>query len=207
MGRASNRKKQGRASGPRGRPGGRNYLWPLSLGLIVLAGVGLVVASRGGSGAARLPPLVGDHWHAAYGVYDCDTLLGPFPDSMAASRSGIHTHADGLIHLEVNSSRYSGPNANLAAFAEGVDVEISDTRLSAPGTQRAEGDECGNASGDVRLAVWEGANDETPTIITKDIADYAPQNGQLVTIAFAPASATIPKPSPEAVSGLGGQGG
>lgn len=207
MGRASSRKKQVRASGAHGRPGGRSFLWPLSLGLIVLAGVGLVVASRGGSSDARVRPLVGDHWHAAYGVYDCDKLLGPFPDSMAASKSGIHTHADGLIHLEVNSSRYSGANANLAAFADGVDVDVSDTRLSAPGVQRFNGDTCGDAPGDVRLAVWDGANDDTPTIITKGIADYAPQNGQLVTIAFAPASATIPKPSPEAVSGLGGQGG
>lgn len=206
MGRASSRKKQVRASGIRGRAGRRNYLWPLSLGLVVVVGVALVVASRGG-GTVRIPPLVGDHWHAAYGIYDCDRLLPPFPDSMAASESGIHTHADGLIHLEVNSSRYSGANANLGAFADGVNVDISDNALSAPGVARANGDTCGDATGQVRLAVWDGTEDDTPTIVSNDIADYAPQDGQLVTLAFAPADAPIPKPSAEAVGGLGGQGG
>lgn len=54
----------------------------------------------------------------------------------------------------------------------------------------------------MRLAVWDGADDESPTLITDGIAEFAPQDGQLVTIAYAPASSSIPKPSASAIGGL-----
>lgn len=177
------------------------------MGSVVVVGTALVVLSFGNGSDERTPPLVGDHWHIAYGVYDCTSLIAPFPDSMARSDSGIHTHGDGLIHLEVSSSRYSGQNANVRAFADGVDLEVDDNSLEGPGVSRQRGDRCGEDRGVVQLAVWDAAGDESPTILTDGIAEFAPQDGQLVTLAFAPAGSPIPKPSDSAISGLGGQTG
>ena len=169
---------------------------------MVVTGTVLVAVSAGNGDDERRPPRVGDHWHAAYGVYDCTRLIAPFGDSMARSASGIHTHGDGLIHLEVSSSRYTGPNANIGAFADGVGLEVNDDRLKGPGVSRQRGDRCGQDRGTVQLAVWDGADDEAPTLITDGIAEYAPQDGQLVTLAYAPAGSPIPKPSASAIGGL-----
>ena len=191
-----------RAAGPSRQS--RSYAWPLTLGSVVIAGTALVVLSVGDGRDERTPPRVGDHWHAAYGVYDCTSLIAPFVDSMARSASGIHTHGDGLIHLEVRSSRYSGPNANVGAFAQGVGLKVDDNRVEGPGVRRRRGDRCGEDPGVVQLAVWDGTGDETPTVITDGIADFAPQDGQLLTLSFAPAMSQIPKPSDDAISELGG---
>lgn len=206
MGRASSNKKRvraARAAGPTRQS--RSYAWPFAIGSVVVVGVALILVSIGNGSDERLPPRVGDHWHAAYSVYDCERLVAPFPDSMARSDSGIHTHADGLIHLEVNSSRFTGPNANVGAFASGVDLVVADDTLKGPGVTRREGDRCGEEPGTIRLAVWDGPGDESPTVITEDITSYAPQDGQLVTLAFAPEGSAIPKPPPSAISQLGSQ--
>lgn len=206
VGRASSKKKRLRAARAAGAPRkSRSYAWPLTLVAVIATGTALIVVSVGNGDDERTPPRVGDHWHAAYGVYDCTSLIAPFGDSMGRSASGIHTHGDGLIHLEVSSSRYTGSNANIGAFAEGVGLDVDDDMLEGPGVSRRRGDRCGQDRGTVRLAVWDGAEDESPTLITDRIAEFAPQDGQLVTLAYAKANSPIPKPSASAIGGLQAQ--
>lgn len=103
MGKASSAKKA-RAAGASKRPPARqrSLLYPAVIAVAVLAGTALVVLSRGGAqnrGEGERPRLIAsnpeDHWHMAYGINVCGEYQ---PDLPQAVNSGIHTHADGLIH-------------------------------------------------------------------------------------------------------------
>lgn len=204
MGRASNRKKQ-RRGGVKARAERRHgFGIPLAMGFIAIIGSALVVVSADRD-ASSSPPLVGDHWHAAYAIYDCDQPVPSLSDNMAASQSGIHTHSDSLVHLEVASTKFTGTNATVGAFADDAGLELSDDRIEGPGISRRAGDRCGDDSGQVQLAVWDDPDDGTPTVLTEGVADYAIKDRQLLTIAFVPPGTDIPKPSTEAIAELGGQ--
>lgn len=194
MGKASSSKKVARAARASGRPGTkRSYGWPLAIAGVVALGVLLVVLSFDGDDSETGAPEIGEHWHAAYGVYDCDAYIAPFADERG-DRTGIHTHQDGLMHMHPFISRVAGKNANLAAFAEDVGMDLSDTSIEAPGIERENGDECGSEPGRLRLLTWDGPGDDSPSVRTKDLDRYAPPDGSVWVLAFAPADAEVPKP-------------
>lgn len=194
MGKASSNKKVARAAKAAGRPGARkNYVWPVTIGAVVLLGVVLIVASFGG-GPSEDPPQIGDHWHAAYGVMVCDSFRPPLSDA-GPDESGIHSHGDGLVHIHPFSTRFTGEDANLAAFGGSVDLDLQDDALTLPGGETfANGDDCGDEPGMVQVKVWDGPEDDEGRLLAADLAAFAPQDGDLVTIAFAPEGADIPKP-------------
>lgn len=194
MGKASSNKKVARAAKAAGRPGAKkNYAWPLAIGAVVVLGVVLIVASFGGGGS-NAAPRIGDHWHAAYGIYHCDDYLSPARD-IAGDRTGIHTHEDGLMHIHPFTSRVTGDGANIAAFGEDIGMEISDTAIKGVGIDRKNGDECPDGEpGTVRLLTWDSPAGGEPTVITEDIAEHAPPNGSVWALVFAPEDADIPMP-------------
>lgn len=196
MGKASSSKKVQRAAKASGRPGAKkNYGWPLTIGAIVLLGVMLIVVTVSTNDDTEAgPPRVGDHWHAAFGVYDCDSFLPPLPDSMA-SGGDLHTHADGLMHIEPAGTRFTGAGANLGAFAAPANLTLTDRSFAAGGVQRTNGDMCGSERGRVQLVTWDSPSDETPTVIRKNIADYAPQDGSVWALAFVADGADVPLPN------------
>lgn len=195
MGKASSSKKVARAAKAAGRPGAKkSYAWPAAIGAVVVVGVVLIVASFGGGAAGNEPPKIGDHWHAAYGVYNCDAYLAPFADE-AGDRTGIHTHQDGLMHMHPFASRVTGDGANLAAFGEDVGLDIDDDALRGPGIDVENGDECDGEPATVRLLVWDGPGDDEPEVITDDIAKHDPDDGSVWALVFAPEDAEIPKPT------------
>lgn len=155
MGRASSRKsvkRVSRASGPAGR--GRSLGWAAVLVGIVGLGATLVIVSRGGAAGDASPPRIGDHWHAAYAVYDCDTAVAPFGDTMQVS--GLHTHTDGLIHVEPRATTETGANATLAKFLDAAGAKISDNELRLPGGKRLGPDSsCGGKQAKLTARVWE----------------------------------------------------
>ena len=196
MGRASSSKKVARAAKAAGRPGTKkSLLWPVSIGLIVLLGVGLIAVSAAGrEGGADVEPLLGDHWHAAYGVYACDEFLPPVSDAVPDT-SGIHSHGDGLIHLHPLSTNYTGDGATLGAFGETTNLEISDDAIAMPsGDTFEDGDDCGGEPGQVQVKVWSGPGDTEGRMLDGGFADFAPQDGDILTVAFAPEGAEIPPP-------------
>ena len=167
-------------------------MWPLSLAGVVVLGATLIAFSRGGSVSAERP-ILGDHWHEAYGVYVCDSYLAAFPDNMSTS-PGIHTHADGLAHVEPRSTRETGANATLGLFADNVGLEVTQESLKLPdGTVYSDGDECSGNSAEVRV-LRDGV------VIDGDPNEVRLRDGGTVAFVFAPDGAEIP-PVPS-ISGL-----
>src|SRR4051812_32778535 len=124
MGKASSNKKVqrvARTGGGRkassGRSGG-SMLWPALVAVVVVLGIGLIVMSRSENQNASVdhPGLLastGDHWHEAYGIFICDAYQPNLPEVV---NSGIHTHGDGLIHVEAQTTAETGTGANVAKF-------------------------------------------------------------------------------------------
>jgi len=194
MGKASSSKKVARAARAAGRPGARrNIGWPLLIGAVVVVGVLLVVVSRGNNEEAG-PPRLGDHWHAAYGIYDCTDFLPNLTDEVP-DESGLHTHSDGLMHIHPFGTRYTGEGANIGNWGETVGLELSDTRFKAGTIERENGDECADGQeGTVQLKVWDSPADEEGRLIDGDFAEWAPEDQSMFVIAFVPEGTEIPKP-------------
>lgn len=191
MGKASSSKKVARAAKAAGRPGAKkSYAWPVAIGAVVLVGVLLVVLSFGGSSEAAAPR-VGDHWHAAYGIYQCDKFLSPFPQE-PQDQYGIHTHGEGLMHIHPFTSRVTGTRANLDAFFKDVSAKVSDTSIKSDslGIDVENGDKCGSKVGHVELWEWQNPGDKAPKVVTKDIKKFHPQNDQVWVLAFVPKGTT-----------------
>jgi hypothetical protein len=200
MGKASSSKKVARAAKAAGRPGAKkSYAWPVAIGAVVVLGVVLVVLSFGGTSDA-VAPRVGDHWHAAYGVYNCDAYTPPFPQE-AQDQFGIHTHGEGLMHIHPFTSRVTGTRANLAAFFKDVGADVSDTTIKSEslGMDVKNGDKCGSSTGHVELWEWTTPADTSPKVVTKDITGYHPQDQSVWTLAFV-AKGTKPTLPPAAAN-------
>lgn len=202
MGKASSSKKVARAAKAAGRPGaGRSWGWPALIGGVVVLGLVLIVISRGNTDDSVAPKL-GDHWHAAYGIYVCDTFLPPLNDAVT-DETGLHTHGDGLMHMHPFGTSYTGENANIENFGLTVDLEVSDDSFRTGGVERENGDECDDGSeGTVQLKVWDSPDDEEGRLLEGDFADYAPQEFSMWVLAFVPEGTEIPKPPQEVIDAL-----
>src|SRR4051794_34093668 len=99
MGKASSSKKVARAARAGGRTTKgpkRQIAYPLAIAAIVVVGVLVVLIARNDNqDAAAATPIVGDHWHAAYGIYVCDAFLPALTDQITDT-TGLHTHGDGV---------------------------------------------------------------------------------------------------------------
>lgn len=195
MGRASSTKKVARAAGTGGgrtKGGTRPWVWWGVMGLVVLMGFFLIGFSRNehrtqaAASVDKTPPQIGDHWHAAYGVYLCDAFAPPITDT--TDPHGIHTHGDGVIHVHPSDTTTTGKNANLGKFADAVKMTLTDTELKLPGGKSyKEGDtKCGDKPGIVQVKI----NDTK--LVTTDVRSIRLNDGDLLTIAFAPEGASLP---------------
>ena len=204
MARPSSTKKVSRAAqtgGGRTTRGSQSWLYWAVIAVVVVLGVAGVVVSRDQrldalqAPGGNVPPLAGqDHWHTAYGIYVCDQFIDPITDQR--DPEGIHTHADGVIHVHPLVRRAAGRNAKLSKFFDAVRLDLSDTKVEVPGGESyVEGDdECDGEPGVMQLKVK--GRDE---VITTDIADFLfSEDRQVITIAFAPKDADIPLPPSEA---------
>ena len=197
MGRASSSKKVARAAstgGGRTARGTRPLGWYAVIALVVVLGVSGIVFSRterreelAAAADGSAPQANIDHWHAAYGIYLCDS----FAPSITNERDpkGIHTHADGIIHIHPFVRSAAGRNATLGVFADAVDMTLDDDELEVPGGKSYESGEtkCGDEPGVVQVKV----NDE---VITEEVANIKLNDQDHITIAFAPKGADIPAP-------------
>jgi hypothetical protein len=197
VGKASSAKKVARAS----RAGGRSrvrrqsgLLFPVTLGVVVVLGLLLIVWARHDNQAtAATPPVVGDHWHAAYGFYICGSFkptLSKGSNPQEPDPLGIHTHADGVIHIHPFSSATTGRNATIGAFFDWLGVKMSNDKLELPEGQGtyANGDTCQKKPGKLMLAQWDDVQRTTadPKVFVTDFKSVQLGNGQGYTIAFMP---------------------
>lgn len=72
---------------------------------------------------AQSPRADEDHWHMVYGVYLCDRYLAPLQGD--EDRAGIHSHGDGIVHVEPTGPTSAGWNATFARFEEAHGLEIT----------------------------------------------------------------------------------
>jgi hypothetical protein len=202
--------KVARSTSSRSRSGPQRRSLGFPLAVFLIAAAGLVLVGFGHNrraNATSVPPRLGDHWHAAYGVYVCDGFRAPLTD-IGPDRLGVHTHDDGLIHIHPFSSAAAGQRSQLADFFDQVKLDVDDDKITFPGGEGAEvkknGDTCPDGkAGTVKLFKWANVRnpDEKPVVITEDIADTRfEQDGEGYVIAFVPDGVEPPKP--ESLSAL-----
>jgi hypothetical protein len=218
MGKASSNKKVARAAGTGGgrtARGRRPYGWYSVLVILSALGVFLVAFSRHEQQAAASGhPSGNDHWHMAYGIDICGTMQPNLPQNpnLATTANsgtfppGIHTHGDGLIHVEPFVSGLSadaGKHATVAQFASDYPgFKLSSTELQYPGQAlHKNGQKCNNKPAEVRIRVWDKATGSTSITYTDPGAVHL-KDGQAITIAFLPAGDDIPKPPQASIDAL-----
>jgi hypothetical protein len=201
--------------------GGRTYRgqapvrWYASLVLICLVGVSLVAYSKYEKGHPNNPqPGIGTHWYAALAIDICGKIqpnLGANP-SNGKVVTGIRTDGDGVIRISPTNSSDVGAKATLARFVQGYPgLTLDSGTLRLPGkATHTNGQSCpagtkdaGKAS-QVQIKVWpsfSGAGANNPVTVT-DPSAVKLSNGQLITVAFVPQGASIPKPSGQVIVNL-----
>jgi hypothetical protein len=202
MGKASAGKKVARVArtgGGRTRKGGTSWAWPASMAVVVVLGVTLIVVSRSSGPASATPPQPRkDHWHAAIGFNVCGEFLPPITED--SDPLGIHTHHDGVIHIHPFVSRAAGARATLGVYLETVKATVTRSRIDLPnGSAKKNGDKCDGRAGKVRMRVWDTRSpDDQGREYEGEPASLRLKDSQLITVAFLPEGAEIPKPPSEA---------
>ena len=187
--------------GMRERP---KLLFPIAIVAICVIGVLVVAFSRNERVAAiegAEPPRTGDHWHAAYGVYICDSYLPPIADN-GNDPTGIHTHGDGLMHIHPFGGGSAGFNARVGVWAETVGMELGSDSFTLPdGATYSNGNtDCDGEPADVYLIRWDNAYDpEVPgEVFTSDFGDVRFKSDQSAfTFAVVPESKINDVPRPD----------
>ncbi len=211
---------------PKRRRGG-SLGWNVAIGAVIVVGVLAIVLTRGssnsdpGSGPPRIADAAsnqaGDHWHTALNVNICGEWLGPAPkfekpfDSPnQLENTGIHSHADGLIHTHPFITAEEGSNATVGKFfsyggwglsSDSIDLGGSNSahtqwqgpKSDSSKTSWSNGDTCpfGQYKGqkvELRWAIDGKQQSGNP-------ADYHQQDGQTLAIYMLPKSANLPFPT------------
>jgi hypothetical protein len=151
---------------------------PVVFIIVVVFGIlGLLFYTRSATGAPRINQ---DHWHATYQVFICGQRQRNFP----VWEGGVHTHADGVIHIHPFVQSEEGAGARLVKWFEYGGGKLTQTEMQMPGTPEdqvyRDGDRCPDGrAARLRLIV----NGEE----MGDWGEYIPQDGDRIIIEFGPA--------------------
>jgi hypothetical protein len=201
MGRSSSAKKVARAA----RAGGatskgkkRNLTFPISIAVIVLAGFSLIWFAMGkNTAAAEEAPKVGEHIHAAYGIYVCDKFLDPLTDP-GGDTLGIHTHGDGIVHVHPFGGAAAGKNATMAVWGKTDGMTFSSNGFTVNGVTYDNGYDCNGQPATVKLYAWNADDTSAaPQIVdTADIGNFRFKKDRLaITLAVVPEGTEVPPPA------------
>ncbi len=239
----ASRAKRKRAAVRSAKRSRQNSWWYGLTAIVVIAGIALIAYTQATAPAAVGPylqdannPTKKDtHWHAALGVYDCDHWMG---DSSGAGKwnwpnatpggqparasdtnvyAGLHSHDDGVIHMEPAVSAEAGRGATVGLYFDYGGWKLSATGFSFLGTSVKNGDKCGSSPGTLQweVATWDGntsANAKQKyTVMTGNPAKYKLFQYNIVVIAFLPANKTIasignPPSVPNLATAVGAEG-
>jgi len=237
----ASRAKRKRAAVRSAKRSRQNSWWYGLTALVVIVGIALIVYARStapGAVGPFLPDSSGTkkntHWHAALGVYDCDhwmsdgskpgawnwpasnTQGNPSQASNTNVYAGMHSHDDGVIHMEPVVSADAGRNATVGRYFEEGGWKLSATGYSFLGTTVKNGDKCGTGTGTLQweLGKWNGntaANAKQKyTMQAGNPAKYKLLESDIVVIAFLPqgkslASIGDPPSVPNLANALGAE--
>lgn len=171
--------------------------------LLAMAGCGRDTTVATGAEGTVVPGGVGDHWHTAFAVWDCDRFLPPFADR-GEDRKGVHSHVDGLIHLHPFTEEATGDEAVLGLFLDQVGIDTSSSELSLPGGRVLQaGADCDGQPGELVTLRWADVTASDPPQI-EDRAGRVPlRDCSAVVLAFrAPGADVGLPPAVTAADGL-----
>ncbi len=199
-------------------------IFPIAVGLVVVLGLLLIVYGRqsrptDGSGVPRVNDgtNVDAHWHAAFGIFICDTfqpkITGTLEETGIDSTGsqvllndkfrtlGIHSHGDGIIHYHPASTKSSGNRAKLGVFLDSYNLNLSDTELVMPADQggtkwSTKATKCDNKATQLTVRVWDHFS--KPNDFHDVVTDFnnirITNDGMVFVVAFVPKGTDIPQP-------------
>jgi hypothetical protein len=201
--------------------GGRTYRgqmpvnWYASLVVICIVGLALIGFSRyentHHTASSSGPPTTSQTWHAALGIDVCGTMEPDLPASTNTSTVGLTANGNGVLTIAPKNSSESGANATLGTFVSGYKgLELNSTTLKYPNkTLYTNGDVCPKGTPDsgkpgvVIVDTWSSPESNGKgTETSGDPQDLLFANGQMITAAFVPATANVPKPPSLAITAL-----
>lgn len=188
---------------------------------IVLVGVLLVVVTKiSNDNQAGASPAIGEHWHAYLGVNVCGQWLPNAPEfepraNEPGVRAGLHSHADGIMHIHPFSSDEAGNAATVGRFIDYGGWSLSDSSMKLwDGVEHKNGQDCGEGASakpaEIQWTVGHYGQPWTGKARTGNPADFNPKNADIVAIYFLPKGEPLPEP-PQAqtalasINDLGGQ--
>jgi hypothetical protein len=212
VGKASSAKKAARVaktSGGRKVRSQQGLVFPIALAAVLTLGLALVIYGRATNREDLGDPTIGQHWHAAYGIYICGQYLPNMGVGVSPDPGGIHTHQDGVIHIHPFQTATSGRNARMSDFFDQTGLNVTSSKIELPvddalgensGKTFKNGDKCPDGkSGVVKALVWDdAAGTAAPKVFVADIDRIRfTKNGQAFTFAFLPEDqdlSNFPKP-------------
>lgn len=207
-----------RGKGKKVRFQGGTLFPAMVVGVLLVGLITIFYARQSRPDPGSFPPQVGDHWHAAYGMYVCDGWLPKLTgtaeetslDASTGAESylnddfgstGIHSHGDGVIHYHPYSTKAVGKRAKLNVFLDVYDVELSEDELKLPDAQGgddyvADDFQCNGEDVEIKVVAWDSYTDtgKGQTYIT-DLPDIAIKNdGMVFAIAVVPVGTEVSMP-------------
>ncbi|MDO8617025.1 MAG: hypothetical protein Q7T33_15050 [Dehalococcoidia bacterium] len=136
------------------------------------------VATAPGPGGGTGAPRTADHWHATYQFLVCGVRQPNFPTWEGV---GVHTHADGVIHIHPFSPAEEGRGARLVKFFEYGGGKLTGDEVRAPGTRKTygNGEICPDGRAGVVQVIVSGES-------LADWSEYIPADGDRIIIIFGP---------------------
>lgn len=187
------------------------------LGVVIIGLLTIVYARESRPDPGSAPPQVGDHWHAAYGMYVCDgwlpKLTGNMEETVTDSSgnqsyvnsdfgtTGIHSHDDGVIHWHPYSAKAVGDNAQLGVFLDVYDVELDTDHLKLPAVQggneyNVDDFKCDGEDVEIKVVAWDSYMDtgKGSTYITDLTSVRVANDGMVFAIVVAPVNTDVEMP-------------
>jgi len=200
--------------------GGRTYRgqmpvnWYASLIVICVVGLLLVGLSRyqltHRSASPAGPPTTTQTWYTGLGINVCGSFEPNLPASTNQSKTGLVADGNGVVTVSPKNSSESGSNATLGKFVSKYNgLELTNSTLRYPGKSTyTNGDVCPKGTPDsgkpgvVIVYSWPNFTAKHGAETPGDPQNLLFENGQLITMAFVPASAAIPKPPSTVITSL-----
>ncbi len=138
-------------------------------------------------------PLVGDHWHVAWGVYVCDKYV-KLPEATGNDPVGVHTHGDGLMHVHPFKESAAGKNATLARFFETENIKVGNNSIKLGTTTYFGGKDCGGKKTKLSVLRWKSRSAKSSEVVDGDASKIALVDQQMIVFALVPDGAVVPTP-------------
>ena len=164
-------------------------LWVAVAGsLVLLAALAPPLASS----AQGEGPKVGDHWHLAFGIWNCGTWEPPIVPG--DDPLGIHTHGDSLIHVHPFEAAAAGKNAVLGRFLAVSKVTLTSSTLALPTKKLTAGGTCQRKKAVIRTLTWSSKKVKAPTVVGGDPNTVPLRDQEIIVIAYGPSDEKVGLP-------------